>query len=268
MVRLWNDVCAVVGDATLSWLLCLPRDATLLLLAALTATFLLLLRRFVSNQPALRCAARDNRRLRRLIRRARRRGDRESVQRYRRTRAGVARIRLAAEIRPALLGLLPLSMIVTWAAAQLPYYPPASGSWIQLTAYTSVTEEGHVVHLVPHPSIQTREGWLRAVGLGERDGRRRGLVTWEVSCAPPPTEVQLQIRLGAETICHQLRVGHLTYTPPIQVHESDRVTHVQLASYRPFGWVPDTRWLPAWAVAYLVLTAAFFFLAKLALRVA
>ena len=269
MGRLWNELCAAVGDATLGWLLYLPRDVALVLLAALTAIFLMLIRRFVSNQRRLQGAVQDNRRLRRLIRRARRQGDRERVARYRRTRSSVARVRIAAEVWPALLALLPLSIVVTWAAGRLPHYPPDGGTPVKLTAYTPITAVGEVVHLVPHPALQVQDGWMRAIEAGERHGRRRGLAAWQLTCPPPPIELQLQIRLGADTIQHPLRVGHRTYAPPVHVHVSDDlVTEVTLTPYRPFGWLPDTGWLPAWTMAYLVLTAAFFFLGKLVFRVA
>ncbi len=264
----WNEFCISVGDIVLRWLLHLPRDLTLLVLAGVTATILLLIRRFVANQHVLQCAVQDDRRLRHLVRRARRQGDRQRVQRYRQTRASVARKRLAAEVWPALLALMPLGIIVTWAADRLACYPPDSDAPIQLVVYTPVTDVGDVIHLVPHSDIQVRDGWIRAIELGERVSRRQGLASWDFCIPPPPDDVLLQLRLGAATIQHPLRVGHVTYAPPVKVHGADLITTISLTPYRPFGFVPDTAWLPGWSIAYFVLTAIFFFAGKHVFRVA
>ena len=48
----------------------------------------------------------------------------------------------------------------------------------------------------------------------------------------------------------------------MKIHSGDVVTKVRLQPYHPVGVVPDTRWLPAWAIGYLLLTAFFFFAGK------
>ena len=263
----WHEFCISVGDTLFGWLLYLPRDVSLMLLAVVTTMVLLLIRRLVANQLTLQFTVQDDRRLRRLIHRARRRGDRQRAQSYRQTRASVARKRLAAEFWPAVFTLLPLGIMVTWAADRMAYYPPASGAPIELVVYTPVTAVGDVVHLVPRPEVQLSGGWMREIELSERVGRPRGLASWDVCLPPPPTDVPLQLRFGATTIQHRLRVGHVTYAPPVTVHGADLITTNSLEPYRPFSFIRGTSWLPAWSVAYFLLSATFFFAGKYAFRI-
>ena len=78
-------------DYVLGWLLLLPRDLTMLLLALGTTVLMTLARKWLTNQDLLgRCQA-DLNRLKELIQTARRAGDREAVQRLRTTQTTIRR---------------------------------------------------------------------------------------------------------------------------------------------------------------------------------
>jgi hypothetical protein len=268
MIVSWcRELCLQIGDVAGGWLLYLPRDLSLVLLSALTAMILLLLRRLAANQAALRSVIRDDRRLRRLARRSKRQRDERRMKQLRRTRAEVARRRIRIEIFPAVLSLLPVAVIATWAAARFAYYPPQCDTPTALVASTPVTDVGKVVHLVPDSDFCTRGGWMREVTLDGNTGPRRGMAAWVLSVPAPVEHRSLQIRSGATTVEHPVRFGHTTYTTPLKVHDGDWVTRLCLTEYCPFSVIPHTRWLPAWSIGYLCLTALFFFAGKSLLRV-
>ena len=263
----WSQFCLRLGDVACGWLLHLPRDLSLLALAGITATIMLLVRRWVANQVRLRAAVQDDRRLRRLIRRSRRQHDAQRVQQYQRTRARIARGRIGLEILPATISLLAVAVIVTWAAARVAYYPPSCRAPLQVVLYTPVTAVGKLVHLVPTSDIRTEAGWLREVGLDNDANPRRGIAVWKLLIPSPVRESTIQIRYDTTTLQHPLRVGQPTYALPVQIHGSDFVTRVVLQRYRPFSIVPDTRWFPAWSIAYLCFAALFFFAGKYFFRI-
>ncbi len=263
----WSPFCLRLGDVLCGWLLYLPRDLSLLLLAGITAAIMLLVRRLVANQVRLGAAVRDDRRLRRLIRRSRRQHDGQRVQQYQRTRAKIARKRIKLEILPATISLLAVAVIVTWAAARLAYYPPSCRAPLQVVLYTPVTAVGKVVHLVPTSDMRTQGGWLREVGLDNGASPRRGIAAWKLLIPSPIRESTIQIRYDTITLQHPIRVGQLTHALPVKVHDNQFITRVVLKSYRPFSIVPDTRWFPAWSIAYLCFTALFFFAGKYFFRI-
>ena len=91
--------CIRVLDYPLGWLLCLPRDLTLLLFATGTALLMTLARRAVTNQDLLRRCAADLRRLKELLRGAKQTGDRSQRDRLRGTIGLVKGLQLAADFR-------------------------------------------------------------------------------------------------------------------------------------------------------------------------
>ncbi len=154
------------GDFAFGWLLALPRDAAIVLVAAGTATLLVLVRPFATDQGLLRRCREDRRTLAGRIRRARAhaRGegaarltrvaldalDREGLEVpateegrlrrlvgrwHRRQDAGrlaavkqrVALKALRQEVLPLLLAILPVALLATWCFARLAYLPPRGG---------------------------------------------------------------------------------------------------------------------------------------------
>src|SRR6516164_1963701 len=106
MLHTWNNLSLAVGDFLLGWLLRLPRDLTLLMVAVFTALVMIGIRLMTTNQDLLRLAAEDGRRLRQLSREARRQGDKTALQRYKLTRSQVGLIKLKAEGLPLLVSLV------------------------------------------------------------------------------------------------------------------------------------------------------------------
>src|SRR5438552_8554430 len=105
MLDTWNNLSLAVGDFLLGWLLRLPRDLTLAVVAVFTALLLIGVRWLTTRQDLLRRAAEDTKRLKQLLRQARRERDEAALQRYRTTRAQIGWLKLKAEGWPLLASL-------------------------------------------------------------------------------------------------------------------------------------------------------------------
>src|SRR5271157_3600081 len=104
-----NDIILTFADPLLDWLLWLPSDLVLLIVAVGTGAILTLARPLTTDQDLLRRCAQDKRRLRVLIRQARAAKDREALQRYRLTRNQIGLRSLKAEVLPLLAALVPIA---------------------------------------------------------------------------------------------------------------------------------------------------------------
>src|SRR5947208_1001488 len=144
MLEWWNNLSLAAGDFLLGWLLRLPRDLTLLVVAVFTSLFMIAVRYFTTPQDRLRRAAADGRRLRELVGQAKRNGDKSALQRYRRTRSMIGLVKLKAEGLPLLVSLLPIALVATWAIFRLEYPPVKSGEEVTLAVYTPVADSGEV----------------------------------------------------------------------------------------------------------------------------
>jgi hypothetical protein len=262
----WTTACELLGDALLGWLLYLQRDLALLALAALTAGLLLLLRRCASDQQSLSRLQHDNRRLAQCIRDARRRGDRDALRRYRKTRFRVAHMRIAAEARLALISIVPLAGVVSWGAARLQYVPPHAGESLEFVVQTPASAAGELIHLVPNVDIKLKGGWIRELELVERAGRPRGRASWSVVPLRPRRPLRLTARLKFQTLEHPVLIGARWYAPPVLSHGGDLESLVRLEVYRPLGGLPGLAGLAPWMVAYVALVVGLFYGVKRLLR--
>lgn len=263
----WQDVCCSLGDSLLGWLLWLPRDAALILLAVLSVLLAVGVRRLVTNQPRLRTIQHDQRRLRQLIREARLKRDEVARARYRRTAGAVSLLRARQEMRALLVSLLPLAALLTWASQRMPYLPPAPQEPLAFVAWLPSSAVGSVVYLVPTSGIRSRDGWVREVTPARRGGSSGGTAMWVLQAAAAGEAYGLTIRFRDRSFEHPVQIGQSDYSPPRRRHGDDFETELRLREYLPFG--VDTRgWLPPWLLGYVFLTLVAYPLLKRALRVA
>lgn len=251
MSDLWQEACCRLGDAVLGWLLWLPRDAALVLLAILSALTAVGLRRLVTDQVLLRRVRQDQRRLKQLIREARRRRDALARARYRRTAGAVALLRARQETRTLLVSLLPLAMLLTWASQRMHYLPPAAQEPVEFVAWLPSSAVGSVLHLVPSSGLRSQGGWVREITPSQREGSPRGTATWVLQAAAADEHL-LTLRFRERSFEHLVLIGQSRYAPPRRVHGGDVETELRLSEYRPFG-IAAAAWLPPWLLGYLVL---------------
>ncbi len=258
-------------DGLLGWLLLLPRDATLLVFAVLTALLMTLARRWVTNQDLLRRCAEDLRQLKQLNREAKQAGDKPKRQRLQNTLALVKRMQLVEDLKVLAVVLLPVAVLAMWAVERLDYLPPRVGEDVSLRVAFLASSVDEVTHLVPVSGVELRTPAIQVVQAGA-DVSSGGWAEWTARPLNAADELTLTIRHHGETITHCVAIGQPTYLSPQQFHSSERMakSEVRLTRYRPLGL--DLRLeslgLPPWMLGYLALTLLLVPLAKRCLRVA
>jgi len=252
MSDVWRDACCRLGDSLLGWLLWPPRDAALVLLVLVSALLVLGLRRLVTDPVLMRRIRQDQQRLRHLIRQARVAGDASARVRYRQTAAAVALLRVRQELRVLAVSLLPLGLLMTWAAERLVYVPPAADAPVEFRVWLPSSAVGSVAHLVPVAGLQSPGGWVRAVGVARRDAAPRGTAAWVLRAPAADRPYVLTVRFRDRSWDHPVLIGQHRYAPPRQFHGSDVETEIQLREYRPFG-IGGGGVLPPWLLGYLAL---------------
>jgi hypothetical protein len=256
-----------IMDGALGWLLHLPKDLALLVVAALSAAIITGVRPLTTDQDLLGRAADDRRRLKELIAQAKRRGDRDAVARHRATLNLVGLKQLKAEGRPLLAALVPIVLLATWCFQRLDAHPPQAGRPITVAAYFPLSAEGDLVFMVPQEGLAARDGWVKEVGV-DPDGRANGLAVWTITADARPEPYALRLRCR-DTYEMPLRVGQPTYEPPLEFFD-DRLlcAEVRLEPVRLLGFVPGIPYVMApWLVGYLVLVVPVSLLLKRVLRI-
>ncbi len=267
MSDLWQETCQRLGDVLLGWLLALPRNAALVLLAVLSVLLAIGLRRLVTDQSLLRRIRQDQRQLKQLIRAARANRDESARARYRRTAGAVAMLRIRQELRVLLVSLLPLAMLMSWAAQRIHYLPPAPHEPVELVAWFPSSAVGAVTHLVPLEGLRSQGGWVREIEPSRCAQGPRAAATWVVQAAGDDSPYPLTIRFREQTFEHPLLIGRRVYAAVRRSHGDDFETVLRLREYRPLG-LGTAGWLPPWLWSYLVVALLAYPLLKRMLRVA
>ena len=102
MLETLNNFVLSIADPLLSWLLLVPANLAIIIIAIGTSAILTFVRLFTTNQDLLRRCDADKKRLKQLIREAKARKDKEAVKRHRATMGGVSMKLMRAEGLPLL----------------------------------------------------------------------------------------------------------------------------------------------------------------------
>ena len=258
MLDLINTGILSVMDLLLGWVLHLPMDVVLLIVAVGTGALLTVARIFTTDQDLLRRCSDDRKRLKELLKKAKRAKDADAVGRHRMTLRLVASKAAASEWRPLLLAILPLAFLGTWAWQRIAYVPPRADEPLRVILYLPVSAEGEVVHVVPMDGVETEGGWVqRAAVVASDEGPPDTLAVWTLRAKAASDPYDLSFRYRGKTYRHPLLVGHRTYAGPIIFHDSPDVicSKVDLPEAKLLGLVPGIRWLAVqpWLVAYFLI---------------
>lgn len=278
MLDLWTRFSLVTLDWLLGWTLRLSPEVALILVALLSAFVLTLVRLFTTNQDLLRRAAADKRRLRELVREARRRRDKAAVRRHKATMTTVALRQFRAEGWPLLVSLLPIAMLATWCFHRLAYHPPRGDEPVELVAYTPVSsvESTGIMHIVPQAGLRA-DGWVRPIVAADYHGQPTGLTRWQLTSPTRAEPLLLELRYRDRTVTRELRIGQSTYSEPFIHHDADLQTELRLRPVKLFGIIPGlphkpmlgmpADLLPPWMVGYLIIVIPFVVVLKRILRI-
>ena len=268
MLSWLNHAILTAADPLLNWLLWLPSDVALILVAVGTGAILTFARRCTTNQDLLRRCAQDKRRLRELLREAKRQRDQAARQRYRLTRNTINLIAFRAEGLPLLVALAPITLLGTWCFQRLAFVAPRPGETVRLTAFFPVSAAGGLAHVVPQdgvrevspPLVAGAGHWIQEIVAvtDPQPGPPYAVATWQLQAEAKSTPYVLELRYRTSTFTKELLVGQRRYSPPVEIYGDDQPmvrTELDLRPVQLFGVVPGIAWLglPPWLVAYLLL---------------
>jgi len=293
-----NDFVANGMDYVLSWILYLPRDVQLFLVAILTSSLMTVVRLWTTDQEWLGRAHADVKRLGELIKQAKRDGDKEAKKRYKSTVTLIKLKGLRFEGKPLLWAIIPVALLATWCFMRLSFEPPKTGKEIEVRLFTPKGDIGSTPHLllpegsglevdsaaqtvVPDEPMKYEGFWDR--GVNEWVGQRMrwlpwygqpalgGVAKWKVT---PTTEGDqthvLTFVHGGKTYEKELRTGGRFYPTSFQLYD-DKVQGVEIVMKptKLFGIIGGIDWLviPGWLLAYLLIVIPFVSIIKRVFRI-
>jgi hypothetical protein len=269
MLETLNDFVLRIMDVVLGWMLNLPTDVALIIVAVGTSAILTFVRPLVTNQDLLRRCKRDKKKQKQFIREAKRRRDKEAVKRHRAVIGTIGLKNMTAEGLPLLVSIVPIAMLAVWAFGRLAYLPPEPGEPVKVTAYTVASAIGKPVYMVPPEGVEVEDGLLKRVDVDPvkgPDGRVYGMATWTVKAEKSAKSYELAIRYAGDTWTKDFLVDGERYALPLELHETGSVHGIELGMrpYKPFGVIPGIQaiYFEPWLVGYLVICIPFVFVLR------
>jgi len=266
-------------DYPLGWMLALPRDIAILIIAIGTSLILTLVRKWTTDQEYLLRCRNDIRRLKQLRREAKRAKDKDAVKRIRTTIGMINLTKMKSEGLPLLVSIVPIALLAVWALARLDYYAPKVGEPLTVRAYypvSSISQDGRFMHthLVAPKNVEVKGEAIQEVQEDPKKGpggQVNGFAEWKIVPTVRSDSIVLVICHQDQTVEHPLSVGGNIYAPPLKAHEGGKiqVTEVMLKRARFLGFVPGIPEImfPPWLVAYLIIVIPFVPLLRRALSV-
>ena len=292
MLETLNNSVVAMMDYVLGWLLFLPSDAALVIVAVATSAILTFVRLFSTDQDWLKRAAADGKRLGELAREAKKAGDGEAVKRYKATAALIKMRSLKFEMKPLVYAILPIALLATWCFGRLGFHPPAACDTVEVRAYLPSSAVGRPIHLVPMDGIAAETGWVQKIAEDRpaRPDNRwdcvndtvsgwlgmkptpEAVAVWRLRGSGTHSDYVLRLRYDGRTYERPLQVGTRTYAPPATFYEDApvRAVEVVMKPVKLAGIVGgiDFLFLPPWIVAYLLIAIPFVSILKRVFRVA
>jgi len=278
-----NDFVLSVADPLLGWMLSLPADLALFLVAAGTGAILTFVRLFTTDQEMLGRIDADKKRLKELKREAKKRGDKPSARRHAAVMAQLGPKAMVYEGKPLLVAIPVIAVLGVWAFTRLGYAPPEPGEPVEVKAHYSPIAIGSYAHVAPLDGVEARGGWVQRIEEAPRTdgGAAQGVASWHlVAGSSRDAPYLLELRQGGHTHAKEMLVDGRRYSPPMEVFgpevgdwagPGDELRKIELCmtEYRPFGFVPGIPWIlfAPWLVGYLVIAVPVVFGLKWAFKI-
>ena len=264
-----NNAILALADPLLSWLLRLPVDLALVIVAVGTGAVITFSRLFTTNQNLLRLCDADKKRLKALIRRAKQQKDKEAVTRYRTTRNMIGMTMMKEEGWPLMAAIVPIAVLGTWCFQRLAFVPPRDGETVVVKAYFPVSAVGELAHLVPQEGVrEVSQGgsggngrWIQEIIKDDPgpDGIvNNGIAVWRIQAGARPEPYALAIRFKTATVEKELLVGQPVYSSDLACYGGDQPilsVHIDMRPVKFLGCVPGIARLlvPPWLVTYFLI---------------
>ena len=241
-------------DYPLGWMLSLPRDLTIVLVALGTSLLLTLVRKWTTDQNMMRRCRDDLVRLAQLKREAKQAGDKPALKRMQATEGVIKWTQMKAELLGLAVSIAPIALLATWAYERLEYLPPKTNQNIVIRAEFPLSSVDHLTHIVLPAGIETTGAPIQVVRKVSDDAK--GVAEWNVRMTNAG-ESELLIRHRGETVRHPLSAGQRNYAAPVVEHNDGSILATKTVLEQPkfLGLVPgiDRIGFAPWLVAYLVL---------------
>ena len=272
MLDLINSVILSITDPVMNWLLFLPRDVAVAIVAVGTAFILTIVRPWTTNQNLLKRCDTDKKRLNELIKEAKKAKDKDAIARHQATVGMIAMKMMKAEGKPLIISLLPVALLAVWCWARIGYYPPEDLKPVELIAYFPASEIGEVVHLMPEEGLRAMKWIARVEDTPDAIPGQEGMAVWKIKGKARKDE-PYSLKMVCKGKVHEMKflVGSRKYSPNIKFFKGDgdliTVADVMLKPFWFFGklhipwWGLDYIIFP-WLLAYLLIAIPFVFILK------
>jgi len=266
-----NSLIMLVTDPLFGWLLNLPRDLALFIIAIGTALVLTVVRIWTTDQTTLKHCKKDKQTIKKLLKEAKKAKNKPRIKQLQATMQQIAMKSFVSEGKPLLASLLPVILIATWSMNRIGYLPPDGNSPIEVTVFSPVLAINNLVHAVPQDGIVAATGWIQNVHEERNPAGKivAGVARWALDCEPREAHYNLEFRHGTQTLTTELTVNGKTYSPPITAYGSDpnEVIQIKLSEYKPFGIIPGFFGMAPWIIGYLIFVVPIALFLKPLLRI-
>jgi uncharacterized membrane protein (DUF106 family) len=274
MLEAINHFMVTLADVAFRPLLALPKDLIVVMIAVATSAIIVFIRPFATNQDMLGRCDSDKKRLKELMREAKKGRDKEALGRYRTTKGQIAMKLMKAEGLPLLIALIPLVFIFPWGMGRMGFHPPRSGEEVTVSAYFPASAVGRIAVMVPQDGLEA-EAWIaRIVETPDAIPEQEGMATWKVKGKARPEPYVLKIRYQGETEEMELLVGSDIYSMEAMLFEpGSKITAAELVmkEYRFATLIPGFLIpllvlppfpLQSWMIAYILIAFPLVFVLK------
>jgi uncharacterized membrane protein (DUF106 family) len=269
-IILISDWCARLLDYPLGWLLAIPRDVAIVIVAIGTSLLLTLARKWTTDQDRLHRADNDISRLKQLRREAKQRGDKETISNIRATVGMIKLNGMKVEGKPLLWSIVPIALLAIWALARLDYYAPQPGEEepLKIEANYPLSSIGKVTHLIAPEGLEVAEP-IKIVKKDEALGGA-GIAVWYARPVKAMDRAEITIRHAEDSVVIPFTVGGNIYEAPMAMYPGKiTATWVHLRQSKFLGIVPGIEIImfPPWLIAYLIITIIFVPLLRKVLKI-
>ena len=281
MLETINNFILMLADPLLNWLLLLPKDIGIFIVALATSAAITFSRKWSTDQEWLRQADEDVKRLKELTKKARQRKDKEAVQRQKMT-VGLIKMRsLKFEGKPLLIAILPILILATWCFGRMGFHPPVEGDEVAIKMYVPRAGIDSVAHMIPVDGVTAIDGWVQKVkedtypvpeGLWDTFKAKcaellhmtpplGGVAIWHVKAAAAREPYHLKMVYKDEVYQKEFLVGRKLYSTQFVFYGLDEPVQAieeALKPFKLFGLLGGLgAFFPPWLVAYLIIALIF-----------
>ncbi|KKL66973.1 hypothetical protein LCGC14_2139640, partial [marine sediment metagenome] len=232
-----NDAVANGMDYVLGWIMYLPRDVRIILVAVATSAILVFVRYLSTDQEWLKRADADQKRLGRLLKQAKRARDKDAKTRHKQTITLIKVKSLKFEGKPLLYAIVPIALLATWCFTRLGFEPPRVGETVELRMFAPNAAIGQHPYLVPEDGLTVEDArWIQEivkdtkvepVGVWDTCNDKisswvrktlrlktpplEGVARWRIKATGTRSEYDLKIRYKDRTYVKKFVVGGRRY---------------------------------------------------------